>query len=77
MSVDPGSLEQLSSLEGSEEGGIVGGIVVKKKKGEFSGSMDQVVVIDTPANGKSQLAGVITPHRPVVSSLWSPMETYQ
>ena len=60
MSVDPGSLdEQLSSPEGSEGG--MG--EARKRKGEFSGGMDDDVVIET-ANGKSEL---VNSHRPVVS----------
>ena len=55
MSVDPGSLDEPLSSPGS---GL--GVEGAKKEGEFSGGLDELVVV-----GATRLTGVIKPHAAV------------
>lgn len=56
MSVDPGSLDDPLSSPGSGEG--------LKKEGEFSGGMDELVVVS--GNGATRLKGVFKSHENTV-----------
>ena len=77
MSVDPGSLDEQLSSQGSVEGGGgggAGGVAVEsgvsKKRGEFSGGMDEsseLVIVSSETSG----TGTLRPDRSNVSGLVS------